>query len=1332
MKHRLRISLLCIFCCLALAAKTQDWRATYQQAQQLYAQEYYAQALVLGEQCLNEYLGQDGQVSENYASILRLLSTTCFNGSVYEKGLTFAQKEVEIRQQLGNEDVNAALAHYNLGSFQQILEDWPAAEASFAESLTIFEKYLSPQDPDLINTQWKLASVKYKRNKRNESLALFEKAFAGFGNSEDITLDYLAACYDFGMLWVDLGQYAKAIPFFTNANAIYQASELTETLDNAYVVEQLAFCLQQQTEYSSALARYEEALSIYATLEGKESAAYQQLINKKAVLLQLMGRGEEAETLLGQGVATVASLNNLGAINQRNQNYAKAEEYFKKVVALGESDSLSSRSDWAEAQENLGMLYLSQGKIAEAAPLLESSESVFKSLLGEEHPRYASSVLKLAGLRKAQNQLEEAGELYDKALVGLEASLGINTLAYANALNYKATWYQAMGQYEEASLTFEESKRIAEEVAGASSTDLASILNNYAIVKDAQGDFRAAKALFSQAQQIIAATAGTQSSEYAQATENLALMELALGNYDQAVAYQNTVLALQENLYGKQSYLYARSLLSLSRIFQAKGDYIRAEPIIREAQQLVSASKGEQSVAYAEVINALALLYQTMGNFAEAQPLFQQAATLYADILGKNNAQYATALENMATLYQLQGESEKAEPLLKEALAIDAVIYGKQHPTYALTLSNLATLYQSIDAFEKAKPLFEEALGIYETTYGLDHPSYASTLYNLAVLNQDMELYPEAEKQFVEALKIREEKLGKQHPDYAYGVYGLAVLYHRMDKAEEAKVRYLEVIDLYLHQIDTYFPALSEKEKGAFYAKIKPVFEAFQDFSVEQSLKGDTSRLIAKLYDVQLATKALLLNASNKVRARILASQDEGLITTFNEWNTLKEDLVRYYNYGKEDLERENVNLHALEQKANDLEKQLSLQSQAFASEFEKQSVTWQQVQAALSAEEAAVEIIRIKKKFILDSVMYVSLVLTSANEREPSLVVMPLGNQAEGKYYKYYRNTIRYQHPDPHSYDYYFAPIASALQGQKRLYVSADAIFNKINLNTLPNGATQRFVLDDFDIRLLSNTRELVEKKPAIDLSASPQAHVLGFPDFNQDLKAELASNHSRERLTRNSAFTEFKGGISDLPGTKTEVHMIDSLLTKGGWQAQLMTLSQASEENIKRLEHPTLLHIATHGFFLSDVENREENAAVENPLLRSGLLLAGSGKSIALGVDKETEDGILTAYEAMNLNLEGTELIVLSACETGLGEVRNGEGVYGLQRSFIVAGARSIIMSLWKVDDQTTQMLMTSFYKKWLGGQDKFEAFSQAQLELKSQYPDPYYWGAFVLLGQ
>ena len=212
-------------------------------------------------------------------------------------------------------------------------------------------------------------------------------------------------------------------------------------------------------------------------------------------------------------------------------------------------------------------------------------------------------------------------------------------------------------------------------------------------------------------------------------------------------------------------------------------------------------------------------------------------------------------------------------------------------------------------------------------------------------------------------------------------------------------------------------------------------------------------------------------------------------------------------------------------------------------------------------------------------------------------------------------------------------------------------------------------------------------------------------------------------------------------MPGTKVEVEKIGSMFDEKNIHSSIFIGEQATETSVKELDKAGIIHLASHGYFLSDVAIREKNSAfgvdvekaMENPLLRSGILFTGSTKAV-LGKAKNKpgeDNGILTAYEAMNLNLENTRLVVLSACETGLGTVKNGEGVYGLQRSFQVAGAKSIIMSLWKINDDATQFMMTTFYEFLLSGNDYYDAFTKAQRALRDKYDHPYFWGAFVYVG-
>jgi len=343
-------------------------------------------------------------------------------------------------------------------------------------------------------------------------------------------------------------------------------------------------------------------------------------------------------------------------------------------------------------------------------------------------------------------------------------------------------------------------------------------------------------------------------------------------------------------------------------------------------------------------------------------------------------------------------------------------------------------------------------------------------------------------------------------------------------------------------------------------------------------------------------------------------------------------------------------------------------------------------------------------------------------------------GNDLEGKHLNFYQNSITKQIPDDQSYGKFWEKIGAKLGTSTKVYFSPDGVFHNINLNTLYNPKTKKYLLEEKDIRMVTSTKDLVNPSPAEE--ENKLAELVGFPNYYAS--GPTASITTSDRKSPQMSYglrLESVGTLAELPGTKTEVDKIAGVLEGKGWEVKNYTGGSALEQTIKESYKPRVLHIATHGFFQPD------STKGSNPLLRSGLMLTGAGSTLKGEKNESGEDGILTAYEAMNLNLDNTDLVVLSACETGLGEIKNGEGVYGLQRAFKVAGARSIIMSLWKVDDEATQELMVSFYKKWLENstdssklsvRSKRQAFLAAQKELKAKYPNPYYWGAFVMVGE
>ena len=469
------------------------------------------------------------------------------------------------------------------------------------------------------------------------------------------------------------------------------------------------------------------------------------------------------------------------------------------------------------------------------------------------------------------------------------------------------------------------------------------------------------------------------------------------------------------------------------------------------------------------------------------------------------------------------------------------------------------------------------------------------------------------------------------------------------------------------------------------------------------------------MYNIHLKTKGILLSSSTKVREQILNSKDESLKSVYSDWVETKENLILYYSFSKEQITEQKIDIAAVEAEANKLEKELNKLSTDFAQSNQLPTTTLADVKIKLSNTSAAVEIIGypVFDRSFSGGKNYAFLV-ASLKSVNPELVLIENGEDLDSKYAKAYRNMVQLKANDRITYEKFWKPVDEKLKGFNEVHLALDGIYYQVNVGALKK-PDNTYVADALDLHLYASTRDLMKSKSTS--FTSKKADFFGYPDFG------------------------VKGLVEALPGTKVEIDAVSRITKTKGFVTNTYMQKEATESNFKTVSSPSLLHIATHGFFLPESQSSGEkvfgvdvNQANENPLLRSGLMLADAEQTMgdqSLNTEvNTTNNGILTAYEVITLDLKNTDLVVLSACETGLGEIKSGEGVYGLQRAFQIAGAESVIMSLWKVSDEATKQLMTTFYKEWMGGKQKEEAFFAAQKSLRTSFPEPYYWGAFVML--
>ncbi len=820
--------------------------------------------------------------------------------------------------------------------------------------------------------------------------------------------------------------------------------------------------------------------------------------------------------------------------------------------------------------------------------------------------------------------------------------------------------------------------------------------------------FKLAELSFLEAKLAYEAENLTTNINYSKVLADLGLLYATMGRYNSADYYTSEALSIREQTLGKDSKAYASSLNNIAVLYQETARFNESESFFAEALKTVEKQLGNETKEYAIVLNNQAILFAEIGRIDQALQKLSQAISILEKLNINLNNQVGFQ-SNLALLYQQTGKYVEAEAVYLK-LEKKLKLIG-DNPYYGGVLNYLGLLYIQMNKLDKVEDYLKRAADFYLKKFNNQNPNYAKVLNDLGNFYRTQNRFDEAEKNLTQALAIRANALDTNHPDYVESQEDLGTLYWKKGDLAKATSSFQVAMDKSIDFINRYFPPMSEAEKTKYWDVLQPRFQRFYNFCLDAS--AGNPLLVQEMYDYQMATKGLLLNSTNKIKKAIFASGNNVLINDYVSWLDKKETLARYYSLSKEDLNEQKIDLPSLEKEANDMERSLSQRSGDFSQGYSTEKVSYRQVSSVLADNEALVEFIRIRsydKDFTADS-KYAALVLTKGSE--PKLIVLDNGSQLETRYAKFYRNAVQQKIVDQYSYDQFWARIEPAVAGKKVIYISPDGVYNQINLNTLKK-TDGDYILNRYDLAIVGNSKDVIALKNQKVTPPKKNAFLLGFPDYGGD-------------------------AVAALPGTKMEIDNIVKILKTGGYQVTPYTQKAATERILKAVKGPAIVHIATHGYFQQDVESssvgvNEENAR-NNPLLRSGILLAGASPTIKGEVMPNLEsndNGVLTAYEAMNLNLEGTDLIILSACETGLGDVRSGEGVYGLQRSFLVAGAKALVMSLWKVDDAATQALMTNFYTNLSKGGSKVKAFKQAQLQLMTKYKEPYYWGAFVMIGQ
>ncbi len=859
-----------------------------------------------------------------------------------------------------------------------------------------------------------------------------------------------------------------------------------------------------------------------------------------------------------------------------------------------------------------------------------------------------------------------------------------------------------------------------------------------------------------------------------------------LGEYAKAIEVGTQSLNISKQVLGESHPDYAASLSNLASYYSGLGDYTKAVELGTQALNVLKQALGETHPGYATSLSNLAIIYSNLGDYTKAVELGTQALNIRKQVLAETHPDYATSLNNLASYYSDLGDYSKAVELGTQALDIRKQVFGESHPDYAISLSNLASYYSGLGDYSNGVELGIQALNILKQTLGESHPDYAISLSSLAVDYFYLGDYSKAVELGTQALEIRKRVLGESHPDYAASLSSLASYYSYLgeySKAVElgtqalnirkqvlgethpdysnslhnlARFNYLagnygeaykllnnnsqHCKEIVLHQ----FKGATSKERLNLWKKYGEEFAYLPMFC----LKARAYESVGEVYDNSaLFAKGLLLNAETSLRDLILESGDTAAVKQFEAMQMTRMTLNRQY---EKPIAERKLNCDSLENVAEQMERELVQSSKAYGDFTRNLTISWKDVQKGLSDADMAVEFISFPK-FGVDTILeregvqYVALTLKKGYDKPKMITLFEESELDAIPENRWYADTALCH--------LVWGQLGEELRGVKNVYFSPSGALYNIGIEHLPCSATENMG-ERHNMFRLSSTRELAigREQPSAKSSA-----LYGGLQYYVPPTELLAYNQKKGYSWRTASRDVFE----PLPETKTEVENISALLKGHNYDAPAIYAGdEGTEESFKALsgKRTRIIHLATHGCYItpdeadrqrkSDMQQRlailrvgndnalgteEDEALTRSYLAMSGGKMCWTSDTIPEGLD----DGLLTAQEISRLDLRGCDLVVLSACETGLGDITS-EGVMGLQRGFKKAGVQSIVMSLWKVADRPTQEFMTEFYRHLTAGEGKRASFLAAQRFLKEKYPTnlpnddgrPPYWASFIIL--
>lgn len=1087
------------------------------------------------------------------------------------------------------------------------------------------------------------------------------------------------------------------------------------------------------------------------------------------------GRGIEAEnvarlllakvedTLGPDTLEAAAVLDLLGRAVRRSSTVTVAEKaaMAERAVDIKEKALEPFDPDLATSLTNLAIQRTLAGNPAQGKALLDRAIAIREKAFGADDLMVAATLGSLAGVLMTLRDDEGAKSVLERVLTIRESKYGAAHIETIRTLFKIAIFYAEIADYVGARRYYDRALTAAEQTLGANHPMVLEILLREAIVLseglgDYAGSARLNERVVRQAEQVF----GPNDPRVTTALRNLALDERDLGHYAAAKSLATRSLSIAERVYGPKHPDVAGSLHTLATVLAAQGDYGAALQAFERAthinEEILRPANPEVSRASWFIRN----LFPVSDYDTDDIPLFEQAIANREAATGLAGAGAADSLTNLAAILSTVDEYKRTRPLFERALAAQQKAYGPDHPDVAAAATTLGDVVAHAGDPVAARPLYERALHILEQSLGPDHPRVAELLLRLAASpsgdgNRSMELE-------TRALAIQEQHLGPAHPDVADTLSRLSLLELQGGAIGDAFTAAARADNIQREHIRLTARTLSERQALAYATTATPALDV-----ILTVVTGTTDReTVSRAWNALIQSRGIVFDEMADRHRAVSATEDPTVVALTNTLAEAQQRLsaavVRGIRNDPPDRYRRVLDeAHRDKERA---ERALAEQSMSVRRDQARKRAGVAELSTTLSSRDGLIGFARYTRYRAgpIDHAVsrpgagepaYLAFVLRG----DAAPAVVPLGAAADidglvsqmqrqitqetlagGRATP--RGELAYRRVAEELRARIWDSLQPHLAGIARVFIVPDGALHLINFAALPASASRYLVETGPVIHYLSTERDLIEAESTTPHNGGLLA--IGNPAFDE---ADSSPSVGQFRGGR-SGCVDFRAmRFAGLPASLNEITEVVNLWSGANRETERLIGAAATERAFKtRAAGHRVLHLATHGFFIegrctsaldASALPRSANVARENPLLLSGLVLAGANRRDAVAPDQE--DGVLTAEEVAALNLSGVEWAVLSGCDTGVGEIRAGEGVFGLRRAFQLAGARTVIMSLWPVEDQSTQQWMAALYGNRLRNLSTADAVRNASLSVlrdrraRGASTHPLYWAAFVATG-